>query len=218
MLSHHFDLTNGTIISLAHSFFDLRQTIPDDTRLQHVISTPNRNVSERSPPPPASTALRLAQLLDGGGLTGDTRHWHNTFDLFLLNAFGKLPSPHEITPPDLDRLHTTTCLEIMSEKLHFNMCKLPSSFLRNKDVSDLKALASSNISPHLRYASRNWTRCVLRMKILDSELLQMLYEFFHAHLLYWLEVMAILGRLPVETLGGLIAGQVSKSIIIHSPI
>lgn len=210
MLSHHFDLTNGTIISLAHSLFDLRQTIPDEAQLQSVISPPNRKLSERSLPPSASTDLRLAQLLDGGRPSKATPHWHYTFDLFLLNAFGKLPSPDEITPPDLDRLHITTCLEIMSKKLHFNICKFPSSFLENKDAPNLKALASSNISPHLRYACRNWTRCVLQLKILDLELLQMLYKFFRTHFLHWLEVMAILGLSPVEPLKKLDAVPVKR--------
>lgn len=200
MLSHHFDLTNGTILSLARSLFDFRQTISKNIPLQNILSSSDLNLSEISAPPPTTTALRLAQLFDGGRLTEDTppRHWHYTFDLLLLDAFGKPPSAHETTL-DVDRLHITTCLEIMSNELHFNMCKLPSSFLRTKDMPDLKALASSNISSHLRYACQNWMRRVPQLAILDPKLLQMLREFFRTHFLPWLEVMSLLGLSLVDT-------------------
>lgn len=210
MLGHHFDLADGAILSLARSLFDLRQNVPEDISLQSFISSSHVSLSEKSSPPLAGTILRLAQLFDGGRLTEKKSHWVHTFDLFLLHLFHKYPSL-TTPPPDLDRLHIITCLEIMNESLRFNLCKFPSSSARNNDVLDLKALASSNISSHLRYACRNWTRCIPRLKILDNKLLKMLREFFRTHFLHWLEVMSILALSPVEALTNIRTARVCNS-------
>lgn len=206
MLSHYVHFTGDNVTSLAQSLFDLRQTIPGRIPLQSVVNSPT-HLSERFPPHLARAARRLARLFDGGGLIGKPSRWYHTFDLFLLTSLNKTQLSRAI-PPDQNRLHVTMCLGIMVDQLRFNICRFPSSFARTNNVANLEALASSNISPQLRYACRNWTRCIPLLKILDIELLDTLCEFFRTQFLHWLEVMSILRLSPLETLANMDATRV----------
>ena len=73
------------------------------------------------------------------------------------------------------------------------MCKLETSFVRNKDVLDLEHRVEDNISPHSQYA------CAYKVKSLSevpvtSPLLNSLSELAYDHVLFWMEVLSIMGR------------------------
>lgn len=128
------------------------------------------------------------------------------------------PLSAHISSPQINYLHTTACLDIMAKELRFNMYKLPSSFVRNERLPDLKALSEANTSSRLRYACRHWADRVSQLETLDANLVGMLTRFFQAHFLHWLEVISILALSPVDILKNLVAIHVCNLLIFATMI
>ncbi|KAF8667458.1 WD40 repeat-like protein, partial [Rhizoctonia solani] len=86
------------------------------------------------------------------------------------------------------------CFEVMKKQLRMNICNLPSSFVRDKDVKNLNELIESNISPLLAYVCRYWAshlRPVLEVDQMEAAL----DEFLLTRLLFWMEVLSVRGDL-----------------------
>ncbi|KAG8688286.1 hypothetical protein FRC08_011512, partial [Ceratobasidium sp. 394] len=88
------------------------------------------------------------------------------------------------------------CLQIMASNLRFNICGLETSDFPNSDVPNLDARAQQAIRPHLSYSCLYWSSHVAEARLdnLDSPLRGFL---FGPELVYWLEVLSLLGRLSV---------------------
>ena len=84
------------------------------------------------------------------------------------------------------------CFATMKTKLHFNMCDLESSFVRNNDVCDLADRAKFQIPPYLKYACLHWAQH-LRDVSYSPELFGMLSDFAKERLLFWFEVLSLTG-------------------------
>ncbi|KAE9383619.1 hypothetical protein BT96DRAFT_1031614, partial [Gymnopus androsaceus JB14] len=118
---------------------------------------------------------------------------HTSIRDFLLD--GKRSKEYTIAM-DLVEGHTILAvgsLKIMIEKLHFNMCNLKSSYVRNADLpSDIVKV----ITPELSYACCFWD---LHLKELepDRSLMNLMKEFLDGFSLYWMEVLSILNRVNV---------------------
>ena len=91
-----------------------------------------------------------------------------------------------------------SCFRIMrSEKfgLRFNMGDIPSSFLFDRDNSDmLSEKVEQNITPVLRYSSRHWTHH-LPSVVADTFLCDCISDFLQIRVLFWIEAMNLL-KLP----------------------
>jgi len=88
------------------------------------------------------------------------------------------------------------CFGVMQESLHFNMCNLPSSYVFDSEVPGLNASIDKTITPTLRYVSRHWARHLLwalPVKNDADELFCGLKNFLCNKLLFWMEVMNLLG-------------------------
>lgn len=205
MLGHHIDTTGSTTTSLARFLADLRKALPEWFPLQVFLRFSDDHPLDPLPRRLGKASLRLARLFDGRKLLIDRPRLHRTFELFLRDSFPAVTLPTELGPSAVNRLHITTCLKIMAQELRFNILEYPSSFLRNKDVLSLAALKQSNISPHLRYACRHWADRISQLKMLDTELSEMVSGFFLTHFLPWLEVLSILALSPVDVLKNLVA-------------
>jgi hypothetical protein len=60
---------------------------------------------------------------------------------------------------DLSRIHDElafACLGVMKTELRFNICDLPSSYLRNSQVCDLERRIEANVTSQLSYSCRYW--------------------------------------------------------------
>ncbi|KAF8713797.1 WD domain, G-beta repeat, partial [Rhizoctonia solani] len=86
------------------------------------------------------------------------------------------------------------CFEVMKKQLRMNICNLPSSFMRDKDVKNLNELIESNISPLLAYVCRYWANH-LRPVLEVDEMEAALDEFVSTRLLFWMEVLSVRGDL-----------------------
>ncbi|KAJ3562205.1 hypothetical protein NP233_g9720 [Leucocoprinus birnbaumii] len=92
------------------------------------------------------------------------------------------------------------CLAIMLDDadkghgLRFNICCLETSAKTNKDFSDLAVKIQSHIPPHLSYSCRFWAQHLVACEF-DEALLGKANALFRTKLLYWLEVMSLLGEI-----------------------
>ncbi|KAG8696306.1 hypothetical protein FRC08_007247 [Ceratobasidium sp. 394] len=72
----------------------------------------------------------------------------------------------------------------------FNICKLGSSYMRDREVPDIDQRAKEAIAPELLYACRNWGAHV-ELAGSSEDLLNRLHEFLATRLLLWMEILNI---------------------------
>lgn len=80
--------------------------------------------------------------------------------------------------------------------LYFNICGLKTSHLNNEHQEDLEVAIKENISVSLSYACRYWA-VHLEDSEFSKEILKELRAFMHTRLLYWFEVLSLLGSFKV---------------------
>ena len=94
-----------------------------------------------------------------------------------------------------------SCLDTMVKELRFNICKLDDSRLANKDVKDLQSRIETNISDPLQYGSLYWSNHLcfsLDSSDRDVRALGKLNGFFEGlYPLFWIEVLSIMGMVPI---------------------
>lgn len=90
------------------------------------------------------------------------------------------------------------CFRHMNDKLHFNMCKLSSSFDFDKDIADLQSRREAHVPPSLQYANQYWAihlrNAADHQRSLQDgspveDLSQLLLHFLEQRVLFWIEVM-----------------------------
>lgn len=109
------------------------------------------------------------------------------------------------------------CLNILFSELRFNICNIPSSFLRNRDVKNLASLAEAKISRHLRYACCYWMHHVARIPNVGIRILDKISQFLQHYFLFWLEVTSFLNFPPKTALGQLSLMKVCNLCIYIAP-
>jgi NACHT domain len=85
---------------------------------------------------------------------------------------------------------TYSCLGIMLGDLKFNICKLESSYVANRDVPDLESRIAKYIPPALSYACIFWGDHLESLGI-EQDLFPKLRSLFETRFLFWLEVLSI---------------------------
>ncbi|KAG9053165.1 hypothetical protein FS842_008566 [Serendipita sp. 407] len=121
---------------------------------------------------------------------------HPTFREFLEDRRTARPFHFEIT--DAHGLMAKGCLATMKRELRFNICRLESSFMRNKDVSDFNERVSKYIPEQLQYGCTHWLDHVTKSSPRSHENDRTAaLEFVEGRLpLYWMEVLSALGKIP----------------------
>ena len=133
----------------------------------------------------------LMSVIDSGPIL---RFHHRSFEDFLLSpSFCQhLPNLAGIQNRNLhEHQLAVLCLSAMvSSNLHFNMCNLKSSSVKNVDTS---AINKSALSPLISYSSQFWADHLAQTQC--EETLTEAVEFvIYEKLLFWIEVMSILGK------------------------
>ena len=133
----------------------------------------------------------LISVIDSGSTL---RFHHRSFEDFLLHpsfsqCLGELSA---IQDRDLhERQLAALCLNSMiSSELHFNICNLESSNIRNVDIP---ATAKSAISPLVSYSSLFWADHLVQTQCKEI-LVEAVKFIMYEKLLFWIEVMSILGK------------------------
>jgi WD40 repeat protein len=88
-----------------------------------------------------------------------------------------------------------SCFRVMKSGLRFNMGDIPSSFLFDKDDADaLSEKVNKNISAVLKYSCRHWTHHLPLLQGIDTNILCCcISDFLQISVLFWIEVMNLLG-------------------------
>ena len=122
------------------------------------------------------------------------RFHHRSFEDFLLSSsfLKDIPKLSDVQDRKLhERQLAVLCLNTMvSSELHFNMCDLKSSSVKNANISTSD---KSAISPLVSYSSQFWADHLVQTQ--RGENLMKAVEFvMYEKLLFWIEVMSILGK------------------------
>jgi hypothetical protein len=92
-------------------------------------------------------------------------------------------------------------IHIMNNELRFNICDLPTSYKRNRDISDLQVRVEKYISHCLQYSCHYWVDHLIAVTF-NSEAVTRAEDFLYQNFLFWLEVMSLCGWVP-NSLGAL---------------
>ena len=123
---------------------------------------------------------------------------HKSFPDFICNRNRCTMGPEFCIEPT--QHHTTIaefCLRVMCDDLKFNMCNIPESDW-SRDRAQLHDCIHDSIPRHLAYACTHWASHLVSG--LDTEIRWnndvniMLERFATEHLLHWMEVVSVIGR------------------------
>jgi len=119
---------------------------------------------------------------------------HKSFEDYLL-SISFLQALPELSAVQ-DRGHhehqlAVLCLKtLVSPKLHFNMCNLDSSTLKNVDI---QPTVKSTIPPLILYSSLFWVDHLIQIPS-DEKIMEAVKFMMYKKLLFWLEVMSLIGK------------------------
>jgi hypothetical protein len=97
---------------------------------------------------------------------------------------------------DADRQQTmilSASLREMQKLLKFNICELESSYVFNRDVKDLSSRLKRYVPPHLAYICCFWVEHLNEVSP-TQEWCGLVHGFMKSQLLFWLEVLSLMGR------------------------
>ncbi|KAJ6523871.1 WD40-repeat-containing domain protein, partial [Mycena capillaripes] len=97
-------------------------------------------------------------------------------------------------------------MKVLDKQLKFNICDLPTSYLRNVDMPEFQWRLDNYIPLHLRYAAQFWIDHLVETAY-NSCGGQEVQEFLFQKFLFWLEVLSLLGMVGYgqQALSNLIA-------------
>ena len=133
----------------------------------------------------------LASVIDSGPIL----HFHHrSFEDFLLSTFFQQELPDFSAVQDRDhheRQLAVLCLKtLVSSKLHFNMCSLESSIIKNEDI---RLTVKSTIPSLILYSSLFWVDHLIQTPS-DEKMMETVKFVMYEKLLFWLEVMSLTGN------------------------
>ena len=119
------------------------------------------------------------------------RSFHKSFPDFIVDPTRCTNPRFYVHPPDQHAELLVGCLELMNRELKQNMCKLPDT-VTNAEVEDLTERTEQHIHKALEYACRSWHKH-LDPTTQKPEITSVLHQFLEERLLFWLEVLSVLG-------------------------
>jgi hypothetical protein len=120
------------------------------------------------------------------GVQGLVSPFHASFPEYLLDKLRSGEFHCEMTQHS--EILANGCFDLMQTQLKFNICKLESSFLFDKDVLDLQKRINNSISAALSYACQYWGEH-LQQGIFTDTAHKKLVNFLTHQLLFWMEVL-----------------------------
>ncbi|OPB39838.1 vegetative incompatibility protein het-e-1 [Trichoderma guizhouense] len=115
---------------------------------------------------------------------------HKSFSDFILSTERPGNSIYSIDTASTHTMLATKCLGHMNARLKRDICNIEKLGKRRKDIDE--RAVDKHISPDLKYACLYWIYHLQHgEQLMNSEI----PTFIYTHLLHWVEVLAILGRL-----------------------
>ena len=148
-----------------------------------------------------STTLRSLHslLLIPDGIEDPVHTFHKSFPDFLTDPERCKDERFFVDPSVHHTELLLSCLKLMKKRLKRNICNLD-DYTVLSEVEDLATLQKTFIGGDLEYACHFWTKHLIKTtsSSCDAEEVQKaIDEFFTTYLLFWIEVLVIMGNLSV---------------------
>jgi hypothetical protein len=117
---------------------------------------------------------------------------HTSFRDFLINE--EKSGDFSIVLSDAHHELAHACLGLVLRDLRFNICKIESSYLANRDIQDLDARITEYLPPALLYASCFYGAHIGHLGF-EADLYGKLQDFFETKFLFWLEALSLTGNM-----------------------
>jgi len=111
---------------------------------------------------------------------------HQSFVEFLLDST-KCPTPFLVVEHTQHLRLANTCINLMVDRLQFNICRIPTSHVRNAGIQGMQLHESVS---SLSYACRFWGEHLSSVPY-DEDLCNLVKKFFFEKFLFWLEVLSV---------------------------
>ncbi|KAG8791273.1 hypothetical protein FRC12_009700 [Ceratobasidium sp. 428] len=135
-------------------------------------------------------------LYEHGGLGGPVRVYHPSFEDYVTDSARS--GDFYVDVGYYDRLLAESSLDTMFTELRFNICGLETSHTLNVDIPDIDQRVQAAVPGYLRYSCLYWYSHVTQPGIdLISDKLRLF--LFGDSLVYWIEVLSLLGELEVAS-------------------
>ena len=137
--------------------------------------------------------LSVGSLLLQVDIDSPVRPFHKSFPDFITNPTRCINERFHVSPPIHHPELLVGCLNLMNQKLEKkNMCELPDT-VKNSEVGDLdKKIERLDLA--LRYACKSWHRHLVDENVARTPAVtSALRPFLEKKLLFWLEVLSVLG-------------------------
>ena len=149
-----------------------------------------------------STILRSLHsiLLFPNNKADPIRAFHKSFPDFLMDPGRCKDERFFINPSVHHQEILLSCLSLMKEKLKKNICNLDIHILLS-EVGDISTHRKEYIGTALEYACQFWTKHLVEVPSTGHNVegvCNAVDEFFTKHLLFWIEVLIIMGDLDVS--------------------
>jgi hypothetical protein len=124
--------------------------------------------------------------------------YHKSFPDFITNNKCCTDARFYIVPEECHAQAAQCCFTVMNEKLHTNMYNLQGlqKFMKN---SEIRELGNYKIVDEVAYACMHWATHLSKAGDSNTNefLLEMLGNFAYQHLLHWIEVLSLIGKLEM---------------------
>ena len=142
----------------------------------------------------ALSSLLYRDEAAGGGIR--VRHL-SIYDFFVSNR-----CDYQVNLRGVDERLGIACLDVMTAQLRFNICNLEDSRLANANIQDLSSRVKQNISDALQYSCLHWLDHLCFPPANRGQCVLALGRFFEGlYPLFWIEVLSIMGMVPIGVPG-----------------
>ena len=143
-----------------------------------------------------SMLIHLRSIIFLTGLEDTPRIYHKSFPDFITDTKHCSHDSRFHISIGIQHAHIAqNCFRVMDEQLWENICdlKYPERYFDNDKIQHL---LGGRISWELYYACLHWATHLFNAEE-DDDLCELLERFSFTHLLHWLEVLSLIGRLDV---------------------
>ncbi|KAF9644058.1 hypothetical protein BDM02DRAFT_3217962 [Thelephora ganbajun] len=121
------------------------------------------------------------------------RPFHKSFPDFIINPARCIDHRFRVSPCNHHMELLIGCLNLMNQMLEKNMCKFPDA-VTNSEVPDLHERIEQYIDSALQYACKSWHKHLVDERTIRTpNITSALHRFLENKLLFWLEVLSVLG-------------------------
>ncbi|KAG8794015.1 hypothetical protein FRC12_000804 [Ceratobasidium sp. 428] len=135
-------------------------------------------------------------LYEDGGADGPVRVYHPSFEDYITDRTRS--GDFYVDQRHYNGLLAECSLETMLTELKFNICGLETSHILNVDIPNLNQRVQAAVSGHLRYTCLHWYSHVAHAEA-DSITDRLKLFLFGNSLVYWIEVLSLMGELEVAS-------------------